>query len=245
MLVRTEAITLRSVDYGETSQIVTLFSRSHGRITVIAKGSRGPRARFGSTLQPMSYCQALFYYRAGRSMHTLTESSHVKPWRNLTRDLDKLGVGLRIVELVNALFLDGESHERLFDQVAEIFARLDAEHERPGNLWPYFQLLLAAELGFEPAFDRSQIEGVTGVGILSLADGRVVNEYQNGCVRVDRAVLRAFAILSRSDLETSMRLRLEPAIEKKLNYLVESYVRYHVERAYPTRAAAIIEQLNK
>jgi DNA repair protein RecO (recombination protein O) len=191
----------------------------------------------------MSYCEAIYYYQAGRSIHTLSEASHVKPWRNLTRDLDKLGVGLRIVELLNALFLDGDPHERLFDRLTEILARLDTEHERPHNLWPYFQLLLAAELGFEPAFDREQIESVSEVGVLSLADGRVVAAYDNGCVRVERGVLRAFAILSRSDLETSMRLRLEPAISRKLDHLVESYLRYHVERAYPTRAAAVIDQL--
>jgi hypothetical protein len=40
-----------------------------------------------------------------------------------------------------------------------------------------------------------------------------------------------------------VRLRLEPSVAKRVDNLVESYLRYHVERAYPTRAAAVIERL--
>lgn len=243
MITRTEAIALRSVDYGETSQIVTLFTRLHGKMTVIAKGSRGTRARFGSTLQPMSYSQVVFYYRPGRNIHSLSEASHVRTWRNLTRDLPRIGLGLRTVELVNALFLEGDAHERLFDVLVATLARLESEHERPENLWPYFQLRLATELGFAPAFDKREIEAVRDICYVSLADGRVAAAADSGSVRVERVVLRAFAVFARADLESAVRLRLEPSVAKRVDNLVESYLRYHVERAYPTRAAAVIERL--
>ncbi|MEL7362835.1 MAG: recombination protein O N-terminal domain-containing protein, partial [Bacteroidota bacterium] len=48
MIVRTDAVVLRTLDYGETSQIVALFAREHGLLSVIAKGSRRPKSRFGS-----------------------------------------------------------------------------------------------------------------------------------------------------------------------------------------------------
>lgn len=245
MLTRTEAITLRSIDYGETSQIVTLFTRQYGRLTVMAKGSRGPRARFGSTLQPGAYAQAVFYYRPGQSVHTLSEMSHVTVWRNVTRDIEKLSISLRLVELVNALFLDGDAHERLFDSIVEILTRLDAEHTRPGNLWPIFQLRLATELGFEPAFERGDIDAVAATAILSLSDGRVVQVHGSGTVGVERAVLRAFAVFARASIESAMRLNMTDPVARRVNQLVESYLRYHVERAYPTRAAAVIEQLRR
>lgn len=243
MIIRTEAVALRSVDYGETSQIVTLFTRSHGKITVIAKGSRGTRARFGSTLQPMSYAQVVFYHSPGRDVHSLSEASHVCRWRNLPRDLARIGPGLRMVELVNALFLDGDAHERLFDVLVATLARLDNEHERPENLWPYLQLRIASELGFAPAFEKPEIEAVRDICYVSLADGRVRATADVGSIRVERVVLRAFAVFARADLDAAVRLRLEPPVAAHVNHLVESYLRYHVERAYPTRAAAVIERL--
>ncbi len=245
MLSRTEAITLRSVEYGETSEIVTLFTRLHGRITVMAKGARGPRARFGSTLQPMSYLQAVYYYRPNRSVHTLSESSHIKPWRNLTRDMGKLGSGLRIVELMNALFLEDEPHESLFDQLVEVFQTLDAAHDRVENIWPYFQLLLAAELGFSPAFTREDVEAVEQSAYLHLPDGTISDRRGGESLQVARGVIRAFAILARSDLETAMRLRLARGEARRVDRLVESYLRYHIERAYPTRVSAVIQQLER
>lgn len=233
------------MEYGETSEIVTLFTRLHGRITVIAKGARGPRARFGSTLQPMSYLQAVYYYRANRSVHTLSESSHVKPWRNLTRDITKLGTGLRIVELLNALFMEDEPHESLFDQLVEVLQILDTSHDRIENVWPYFQLMLASELGFSPAFQREEVEAVEKSAYVNLADGRIATTRSAASVQADRPVVRAFAILARADLGTALRLRLAPAVARRVDRLVESYLRYHIERAYPTRVSAVIQQLER
>lgn len=243
MIVRTEAIALRSIDYGETSQIVTLFTRSHGRVTVIAKGSRGTRARFGSTMQPMSHIQVVFYYKPGRDVHSLSEASHVSMWRNMTRDLEKLGAGLRIVELVNALFLEEDPHQRMFDTVVRVLARIDEEHDRPGNLWLFLQLQIATELGFEPAFEKTDVEAVRSTCYFSLAEGRIVDGPGSDCVRIDRSTMRAFAVLARGDESTAVRMRLARPVAGAVGRLVESYLRYHVERAYPTRASRVIAQL--
>ncbi|NBB77645.1 MAG: DNA repair protein RecO, partial [Bacteroidetes bacterium] len=40
MITKTEAVVLRSVDYSESSLIVTLFTRKHGITAVIAKGAK-------------------------------------------------------------------------------------------------------------------------------------------------------------------------------------------------------------
>lgn len=68
MIIRTDAVVLRGMDYGETSRILTLFTRRHGIIGAIAKGVRRPGSRFGSTLQPLSVIQAVYYYKAERDL---------------------------------------------------------------------------------------------------------------------------------------------------------------------------------
>ena len=67
-IVHSDAIVLRSIDYGETSRIVTLFTRERGKIGVMAKGARANRSRFGSTLEPLSHINVVLYYKPGRDL---------------------------------------------------------------------------------------------------------------------------------------------------------------------------------
>ena len=61
--------------------------------------------------------------------------------------------------------------------------------------------------------------------------------------RASRTALRAFAIFARADLDTVMRMRLPPDIRRETTVLIEDFLRYHVEDAYPSRSDKIISQL--
>ena len=50
--VKTEAVVLRSIRYGEADRILHLYSKTRGRFGAIAKGARKPKSRFGGRLEP-------------------------------------------------------------------------------------------------------------------------------------------------------------------------------------------------
>jgi len=50
--LKTEAVVLRSIRYGEADRILHLYSKTKGRIGAIAKGARRPKSRFGGRLEP-------------------------------------------------------------------------------------------------------------------------------------------------------------------------------------------------
>lgn len=245
-IIRTEAIVLRSLDYGETSQIVTLFTREKGKLGVIAKGARRPKSSFGATLQPMAYTQVVFYYKPTRTLQTLTESSHVESFHHLRRSLKTITVGYRIVELVDALMEDEDSQPEVFALVVKALRRLNATETRAANLWPYVQLQMAQVLGMAPAVDRAHVEAVTGEeGVLSRANGGVYpsDAAPEAPRRASRAALRAYAICARADLDTVMRLELTPEVRREMESLVREFMRYHFEEAYPDRSRSVIAQI--
>lgn len=247
MIVRTEAIVLRSVDYGETSQIVTLFTRQKGKLAVMAKGARRTSSRFGSSLQPMSYTQAVFYYKGSRGVQTLSESSHVRPFHGIMRSLEGLSYGLRMVELVNALLQDEEQNPHVFDLLVEILDRLNRTGSRLENLFHFFQLRLASILGFAPNFDRDAVDRVPpSGGVIALETGSIHPTHPGaaaGVSRASRRALRAFAVLARADLETVMRMRIDERTLAEVSRLIEDFLRYHVEDAYPVRSSRIVGQM--
>ncbi len=246
MIVRTEAVVLRAMDYGETSRIVALFSRERGRLSVMAKGARLTRSRFGSMLQPGSHIQAVFYYKPSRGLQLLSEAAHLESYHQTGRSLEKLTLSLRVLELVHALLPEEEPHPVVFNLLLQVLDRINTADERLANLLPYFQLRLASILGFAPDFDKARVEALPPEGgTLVLSTGGIFTDAAPGTAlrRASRAALRAFAICSRAHLDAVMQMLLSPAVRDELDGLIEAFLRFHIDEGYPSRSARVASQL--
>lgn len=246
MIVRTDAIVLRAIEYGETSQIVSLFTRQHGRMSVMARGSRRPKSRFGSTLQPMSYVQVIYYHKAERELQTLKEASHVHLLRSLSTDVARLTAGYRMVELVRVLTEPYDANPMLFNLLLHALLRLDEAPGRAANVLPYFQIRLASVLGFAPNVQKEEVLALPEEGgVLALDTGGVLPlaSAPKAGVRASRSALRAFAVFARTDLDTALRMQLSEPLYAEVLRLVDAYLRHHIEGRYPTRVTEVMQQL--
>ena len=251
MIVRTDAVVLRTLDYSETSLIVQLLTRQHGRIAVMAKGARRPKSRFGATLQPMAYVQVVYYHKENRGLQTLTEASHVQRFPHLSTDLTRLTVGLRLVELAQALLEEGEQNAPALGLLLQALAFTDGAPSAaptgptagPANALPWFQLHLATLLGFAPDLDREALDALPEAGgVLALSSGAVTTAEEAAGVAASRAALRAFAVFARAPLGTAGRMRLLPDVRREVEALADAFLRHHAERL-PGRVARVAAQL--
>ena len=74
MIVSTDAIVLRTVNYSETSIIITLFSKEAGKIVLIAKGARKPKSAFAAQFEPMNILNINYFHKDGRNIQLLKNS---------------------------------------------------------------------------------------------------------------------------------------------------------------------------
>ena len=84
MLTKCEGIVLRTNDYGETNKIITLLTREHGKIGVLARGAKSRTAacqRFPSR----SFMHLLF--RKSSGLGTLEQGEMIESMRNIREDL--------------------------------------------------------------------------------------------------------------------------------------------------------------
>jgi DNA repair protein RecO (recombination protein O) len=193
----------------------------------------------------MAYTQVVYYYKPTRDLQILSESSHVESFHHLRRSLQTITIGLRIVELVDALTEEEDPQPDVFGLTVRALRRLDRTEARAANLWPYVQLRLAGLLGIAPSIDRANVEAVDEEGLLSRGDGGVypADATPEAPLRASRAALRAYAVFARADLDTVMRMELKPPVRREVETLVRDFLRYHVEDAYPNRSQAVIAQL--
>jgi DNA repair protein RecO (recombination protein O) len=146
--LRTEAVVLRSIRYGEADRILHLYTPDQGRISAIAKGARRARSRFGARLEPFMHVRALLH--EGRSdLLTVTAVDTVAVHRSLREHAAALDAAARACDAVSRLFETPEPHPEVFRLLENELALLDADraHARPANGLAFrLKLLLAAGL---------------------------------------------------------------------------------------------------
>ncbi|NNF04512.1 MAG: DNA repair protein RecO [Rhodothermales bacterium] len=248
-ILRTDSVVLHQMEYGETSRIVRLLTREKGSMSVIVKGARTSSNRFGTTLEPMSCIQAVIHVKPGRGLQTLSETSHLVTFPGLRASLERIRIGLRVVELTRAVAQEGERNDPLFSLVYSTLTALDACHERPENLWPFFQMRLSRVLGFGPSFEPDLVRGLEGdVAVLDLDSGRISatgDAAGRGYpMRASRRAIRAFAVFTRSNLTDVLRMTLDPATLREVESLIAAYMKFHIEDAWPHRSAAVFAQFD-
>jgi DNA repair protein RecO (recombination protein O) len=148
--LKTEAIVLRSIRYGEADRVLHLYTPGRGRVSAIAKGVRKTKSRFGGRLEPFFRLNVMLH--EGRSdLMTVTGAETVAGFPRLREDARSLDGAARACEAVSRVFDDGDPHEGVFHLLGNQLALLDAEPARAtrANALAFrLKLLLAA--GFAP-----------------------------------------------------------------------------------------------
>ncbi len=168
-IVKTDAVVLKSMKYRETSMIVTLYTKQFGKISGIVKGARQTKNKFGSALQPMAYVALVLYKKEKRDLQMVTQCDVITSFRGLTEDIEKMAVGMSMVELIANIAHEEEENEPLFTLLVDSLAAVNHATKYPTNVFYYFELKLAELLGFQPRFDdciscRTQVVRSDNIG---------------------------------------------------------------------------------
>ncbi|HWF54347.1 MAG TPA: DNA repair protein RecO [Solirubrobacteraceae bacterium] len=144
--LRTDAIVLRSIRYGEADRILHLYTPGHGRVSAIAKGARRSRSRFGARLEP--FFQIRMVLHQGRSeLLTVTSADTISAYRALRDHAATLDAAARACDAVSRVFETSDPHPEVFALLGNQLSLLDSDaaHAGPaGGLAFRLKLLLAA-----------------------------------------------------------------------------------------------------
>jgi DNA repair protein RecO (recombination protein O) len=162
MITKTEAIVLRTVDFRESSLIATLFTRSHGKVAVIAKGARRPKSKMAAFLVPGQMVEVVYHYKPTRDVQTLTDISYSLKLDRLRTDVEKMALTVTTLELVSQLIHSNETNEPLFHFLSSLLPWLNEREHVSRIMFPYIQIRLAQLLGIGLQYQNGGTETVSG-----------------------------------------------------------------------------------
>jgi len=160
---KAEGIVIKRRNVGEADRLLTIFTKTHGKIIVKAKGIRKISSRRSAHVELLNLVQVSLY--RGQSLPILTEAQSINNFPSVKENLKSVGIAYHICELVDSLCPENQENSRVFALLLKILAELEEKELAPGILEKFEKELLLS-LGFlaaktEEFFDSSSfIEGI-------------------------------------------------------------------------------------
>jgi len=206
MITKTEAVVLKSMNYRDSSKIVTFYTRRFGKVKCIAKGARQMKSRFGAGLEPITNVSLVLYKKEHRDLQLVSQCDAIKTYKSIHSDLERMAVALSVLELVNQLVHEEEGNDALYLLLVETLDEIERAKRNFVNLFFAFEIRCASLFGFSPglgacsACGRSLDEiGIDGMAVFQLSKGSVLcgrcvasaNTHTNDPLRARKAALQA------------------------------------------------------
>jgi DNA repair protein RecO (recombination protein O) len=172
MTHKTKGIVLRTIKYGETSLVVTVFTELFGLQTYMVNGVRTTKKSSSKAnhFQPGAILDLVVYHSDQKSMQRIKEFKWDFLFQEVLSDVIKNSLALYIVELLQKCLKQPEQNISLFHFCEDILIQLDAaEKEVTANFALYFSLQLPQFFGFKMNDNYEE-----GLNILDLLEGNFV-----------------------------------------------------------------------
>ena len=144
--------------YRESSLLLEVLSREHGRVGLVARGARGSRSRWKNVLQP--FRPLLLSWNQKGELGTLTAADQVASPPALLEE--SLFCGLYTNELTLRFLQRSDPHPGLFENYRALVSELAAGVDPQPLLRTYeYQLLRAAGFGLQLEFESGSSNPVT------------------------------------------------------------------------------------
>lgn len=230
-ILQTEAFVLTKIDFGDSSNIVSLFTKDYGRLSAIVKGGKSGKAGKSKTIDPPNYLNISLYNKSSRDIQIISNADIIAHYPKIKEDLEKLKYSYAVIELVRKLIPEHETNLRLFRGIVRIFQLLESSAESEEITFGRFFLFFLKETGYD-----IQLEKCVSCGRASMNEDSLSYNFELGilCNRCNQdqfsnftadAELFRYLICLKNNLNLQNTGKKVPGIA--INFM-ERYLKYHI-----------------
>ncbi len=144
-----EGVVIKRSNMGEADRIVTMFTKTEGKVTVVAKGIRKLKSKRAGSLELFNLVKAQIIPSKGQ-IDTLAEVQSLNTFRAFRKHLGRVTLAYQICEAIDKLTPDRQPHPQVFNILVTALSQisqLGANWESQIKLW---LVEIVKDLGFYP-----------------------------------------------------------------------------------------------
>ncbi len=148
-----EAIVLRTYPLGDADRLVSVLTRTDGRLRGVAQGARRPKSRFGAALEPLTYLRLWFYQTETRDLVRIRQCEILESFLDVHSDYRSSLVMSLAAEITDAVIPEREPQDAAFRLLLHVVRGLRQTHQASLALG-YFLVWTIRLAGWLPDLDR-------------------------------------------------------------------------------------------
>ncbi|OGX26331.1 MAG: DNA repair protein RecO [Omnitrophica WOR_2 bacterium RIFCSPHIGHO2_02_FULL_45_21] len=234
MILKTEAIVLKTFDFRETSLIAHFFSKDYGRLDGILKGIRGDSRKFASNLEPFSLNDIIFYQARSSGLHLISQCDLKDDFTVIRNNLKSIAYASYIIDLIGQLIQPNdkniEGYELTLSALKQISSGFDAE-----KVLCIFLIKFLKSIGFRPRLDGCIAcdRDISVAAFFNLKRGGLICSECSAADSYSSDVLggtiASILHIEQGNWDDALRLGLSAKIKDELKNILHNFMEFHLQ----------------
>lgn len=241
MIERVEGIIIKDASYSETSKLLTLITKEHGIINLLAKGAKTLKSPLRSTTTKLTHGYFNIIYKENK-LSTLKEVDTIDYYKNIKKDINKISYATYILELVEQV-IKQTNNEEVFDNLIASLKKIEA-NMNPLVITNILELKCLDYLGVMPILDCCSVCGNENIITISADQGGYLcKNCRKEETIVDEKTIKLIRMFYYVDINKIEKLEISKKISEEINYFLNSY--YERYTGLYLKSKKFIEKLSK
>lgn len=237
MLVKTQGIVLKTINYSETSVVAKIYTEQFGLKAYLIHGVRKRKAKTkANNLQGLSLLDMEVYNRENKDLQHIKELKNAYIFLNLPYDIRKSSIALFLNELIYNSIQEEEPNPSLFHYLFNAIQLLDLTEDHFSGFHLHFAVQLSKYLGFGPA-DNSFKKDT----LFDLADGKFHTATSQGLYQLNREESLFFYRASALSFEQFKLFQVSKSLRKTMLEHILHYYKIHLPNFKDLRSHEVLE----
>ncbi len=233
--LRTQAVVLRRIEYGEADLILTLLTPKQGKISAIARAARRPSSKSSGHVELYSLSDMLL--AQGANMYVVTQVNLINPFLGIGHDLERMAYASHFVELIDRFTVDSQENQQTFNLLVNGLTWLSDPKTDLRLIARYFEFRLLTIMGYAPSVFECAVSGEKLEAhdqFYSVSEGGVVSadhvDEVHDSIPLPLGAFKVLRHFSRSRWKDVQNLTLSPATHAVLERILLDTIAYLLER---------------
>ena len=232
--ISAEGIMLRKYLLRETSYILVIFTRDHGKIRGVLKGARAPYPQFAGNFEIFTRLNCEFYRKKKSGLDLITGLETLDFFLPVRKDIERLTYANYFVELVDIAAADNDPNVALYGALADGLKLLSLEDMSPRRAARIFELNFLAAAGLMPHLEacsscsKEEMEELH----FSVKKGGVLcgpcAAKDAGSFKVLAGTVNFLRKIGGVPMMKARGIKVATAVGKETEKILRSFVQYHV-----------------
>lgn len=232
--MRLEGIVLREIRYKDTSKILTIYTKEHGKISAMARGAYRAKSGLIANTQLFSHNEYEMY--KGKNFYYINQGHIIDSFYSIREKMDRVSYGYYMLEMIDKSIENEQKSKKLFlllEKGLKILSNLEEDFLK---FIVSYELKFISFLGYRPVIGKCVLcdEKITSRSKFSIKSGGLICtdcfSQDSSAKSIDRNIYYAFDKFLYTKLEDVSKIDITDKSLSKLHNILVQYILYNIDR---------------